>query len=209
VVGADTTAQKGPLIVTITAIGEVPEGTALLRTGARAGDLLCVSGTIGDAALGLRALQGDLPDLSAAHRKHLAERYLLPQPRLALGQALRGLATASLDISDGLIADVGHICESSGVSAEILWSAVPRSEAADPALRDLILGGGDDYELAFAIPPDRKGAVIAAAAQARTQITVIGSIGPRQASAARAKDVTVLDEFGQAIEVATPGFTHG
>jgi thiamine-monophosphate kinase len=219
--GGDTTAHlksgKGPLTITVTAVGEVPAGTALLRTGARAGDLLCVSGTIGDAAIGLRAADGKLSPLAATYRDHVLGRYLLPEPRLALGRALRGIATACLDISDGLVADVGHICESSGVSAEILWPAVPRSRAADrwlmddPSLRDIILGGGDDYELAFTVPPDRRQALPDIAAATGTMVTPIGRIGRPHAEGSEtdAKNVKVLGDFGQEIEVPVAGFTHG
>ena len=219
--GGDTTAHlksgNGPLTITITAVGEVLSGTAMLRTGARVNDLLCVSGTIGDAAVGLRAAEGKLTPLTAAHREHVVGRYLLPEPRLALGQALRGIATACLDISDGLVADVGHLCESSHVTADILWPAVPRSPAVDrwlmddPSLRDVILGGGDDYELAFTVPPDRAHALAEIAAATGTAVTVIGRIDPPhgEGSEADAKDVKVLGDFGQEIEVRIAGFTHG
>jgi thiamine-monophosphate kinase len=187
-----------------------------------------VSGTIGDAAIGLRALQGKLPPFDATHRDHVVSRYLLPQPRLALGLALRGIATSCLDVSDGLVADVGHICTSSDVSAEIQWSAVPRSSAVDrrlmddPSLRDLILGGGDDYELAFTVPPECKMAAMAAAGATGTMVSVIGTIGAQKLPASAdandatmchaddvtAGSVTVRGDFGQAIAVAMPGFSH-
>jgi thiamine-monophosphate kinase len=218
--GGDTTSHRsggeGPLTISITAVGEVPEGQALLRIGAQPDDLLCVSGTIGDAAIGLRALQGQLPPLRETHRAHIIDRYLLPRPRLALGHALRGIATSCLDVSDGLIADVGHICESSGVSAEVIWSAVPRSQAVDralmddPSLRDLVLGGGDDYELAFTVPADRRRALFEAASASGTAVAVIGAIGakPAERSAEKQNDVTVRGDFGQEIDVAMPGFSH-
>ncbi len=218
--GGDTTAHlkdgNGPLTITITAVGEVPSGTALLRTNARVGDLICVSGTIGDAAIGLRAAEGRLTAQLAVDRDFVVDRYLLPQPRLALGQALRGIATACLDISDGLVADIGHLCESSGVGAEVFWSDVPRSVAVDrwlmdaPSLRDVILGGGDDYELAFTIPPDRRQSLAEVAGATGTPVTVIGRItAPRaERSATTARGVKVIGEFGREIEVGITGFTH-
>lgn len=209
--GGDTTASKGALSITITAFGEVPHGTAVLRSGARAGDLLCVTGTIGDAAMGLRVLEGQSVPMAPAHAEILADRYRLPQPRVAFGQALRGLATAAADVSDGLVADVGHICAASGLAAVITWSAVPRSAALeralmdDPKLRQLVLGGGDDYEIAFTIPPERRPAVEAAAVRLGTPVTVIG----RMVAATGGNDVTVLGNQGQAIDVPRPGYTHG
>jgi thiamine-monophosphate kinase len=121
--GGDTVSTPGPLTLSLTAIGELPRGTALLRAGARAGDDVWVSGTLGDAALGLKVLQGALPAAEPA-RAFLIERYRLPQPRLALGEALRGIASAAIDISDGLVADLGHILEVSGVGAELRVDAL-------------------------------------------------------------------------------------
>ena len=209
--GGDTTASKGALSVTVTAFGEVPHGTAVLRNGARAGDLLCVTGTIGDAAVGLRVLEGRALPMAPAHAEALVDRYRLPQPRVAVGQALRGLATASADVSDGLVADVGHICTASGVSAEIAWRKVPRSGALeralmdDPRLRQSVLGGGDDYEIVFTLPPDRHAAAAAAAARLGTPMAVIG----RMVAAMGGNGVTVLGDNGQAIDVTRPGYTHG
>jgi thiamine-monophosphate kinase len=219
--GGDTTAhrpaavdgQGAPLTVTITAFGEVPHGRALLRSGAKPGDLVCVSGTIGDAAIGLRALTGALQPLVADHRAYLVRRYRRPEPRLALGLRLRRGATAAADVSDGLCADLGHICDASGVAAEIFWHAIPRSRAVDrriaddPALRDLVLGGGDDYEIAFTWPADRRQELTAISTETATPITVIGAM--RDISGARAKGVTVIGDYGQVIPVAQPGYVHG
>ena len=155
--GGDTTAGPGPLTITITALGEVPKGSAILRAGAKAGDVIHVSGAIGDSALGLSCLEGEL-DLPSEDAAALADRYHLPRPRLALGQALRGLASSALDISDGLVADLGHMASASGVDIVLDRDAVPLSAAArravqaHPDLWKKILAGGDDYEIAFALP---------------------------------------------------------
>jgi len=150
-VGGDTT--RGPLSITITAMGEVPPGQALRRDGARPGDLVCVTGTLGDAALALKLL--DQPGLPPQLRRRLDR----PEPRLKAGLALRGLATAALDLSDGLAGDLGHILAASGVGAEIDLRALPASShfnglapAADRT--ELMLRGGDDYELCVCLPPE-------------------------------------------------------
>jgi thiamine-monophosphate kinase len=158
--GGDTTAGPGPLTITITALGEVPKDGALLRSGAKAGDVVYVSGTIGDGALGLAALAGRL-GLPPDEARELADRYHLPRPRLALGQALRGIASAALDVSDGLLADLGHMASASAVDITVERDAVPLSAAArravqaDARLWEKILTGGDDYEIAFAAPAGR------------------------------------------------------
>ena len=166
--GGDTVSTPGPLTLSLTAIGEVPTGSALLRSGAGPGDDVWVSGTLGDAALGLKVLQGAL-DVTEPARTFLIERYRLPQPRLALGQALRGIASAAIDVSDGLVADLGHILETSGVGAALHADALPLSEAARdlPGARDAALAGGDDYELLFTAPSKRRAEIAALCAPAR------------------------------------------
>ncbi|MDF2781719.1 MAG: thiL, partial [Geminicoccaceae bacterium] len=148
--GGDTVSTPGPLALSLTALGHVPRGAALRRGGAKPGDDIWASGTLGDAALGLKVLQGEL-EAAPAVGAQLVERYRLPQPRLALGQTLRGLASAALDVSDGLLADLGHILETSAVGAEIHAAALPLSPAARalPGVREAALAGGDDYELLF------------------------------------------------------------
>lgn len=163
-VGGDTT--RGPLCITVTAMGLVPEGQALRRDGAKAGDGLYVSGTLGDAGLGLRlALQQWPDDMSAADKAFVRERLGRPLPRLVLGQALRGLASACMDVSDGLAQDLGHLLAASGVGAELWLEALPRSAALaaiDPAFADVLaLTSGDDYELLFTAPADAADAVAA------------------------------------------------
>lgn len=163
-VGGDTT--RGPLSVTVTALGTVPAGAALRRSGARAGDDLYVSGTIGDAGLGLRLeLDQWVDDLPPAARDIALTRLHRPVPRLALGLSLRGLSTACIDVSDGLAQDLGHILTASGVGAELELSALPRSAALaaiDPAFADILaLTSGDDYELLFTAPPSVRAALAA------------------------------------------------
>ena len=209
--GGDTTSGPGPLSVSITAIGAVPKGRMILRGGARPGDALCVSGTIGDAALGLSFLRGALK-ISRERAAHLVDRYRLPQPRLAAGLALRGHASAAVDISDGLIADVAHICAASNVAAIIDQAALPLSESAqvavglDKTLWTNILGGGDDYELAFTLPQGELGSLSRFCEAAGVPLSVIGRIVDRES--ARLGAVTVLDGAGKPIEVSVTGYRH-
>lgn len=177
-VGGDTT--QGPLNICITVFGEVPAGQALLRSGARAGDDIYVSGSLGDARLALEALQGKLhlpPQLLAAARLRLE----MPMPRVALGQALRGIASSALDLSDGLLGDLGHILAQSGVGACIDTRLTSALLAAGPGfdtelLRQCTLAGGDDYELCFTAPPALRAQVAAAAQASATPVTRIGSV---------------------------------
>jgi len=205
-VGGDTVASPGPLIVSVTALGEVPRGAALLRSGARVGDTVFVSGTIGDAALGLRILRGEA-SAPADWRAALVDRYHLPRPRVALGQALRGIARAAIDVSDGLAGDMGHVCETSGVGAVIDWPKVPLSPAArqllarDPALRPAILGGGDDYELLFTAAPESASGLADLAARHDVAVTAIGRI-------TEGEGVVVRDAEGAEIALASPGYRH-
>ena len=209
--GGDTTSGPGPMTVSITAYGEVPHGQMILRSGARAGDAVCVTGTVGDGALGLACLSGDLR-LSAAHEAALVARYQLPEPRLAAGLALRGRATACLDISDGLVADIGHICTASNVAAVIVREAIPLSAAAraavtqDPALWARVLGGGDDYELAFTLPKDGVEGIARLAEAAGVPLTVIGRI--EEAEDAKLGAVTVVDAAGKPVAVPSTGYRH-
>ncbi|MEK9951447.1 MAG: thiamine-phosphate kinase [Curvibacter sp.] len=176
-VGGDTT--RGPLNLCLTVFGEVPTGQALLRSGGRPGDALWVSGTLGDARLALEALQGQRtlnPDALHAARQRL-ER---PSPRVALGQALRGIATAAMDLSDGLAGDLGHLLQASGCGAQLDAAVLAELPAARDASLDetarlgLVLGGGDDYELLFAAPAASTAAVQAAGRAAGVPLTRIG-----------------------------------
>ena len=178
-IGGDTVATPGPLSLTITAFGEVPAGRIVRRGGGRAGDMLFVSGTIGDGALGLRAAQGKFQGQAA---DDLKQRYWLPQPRVELAPALLAHAHAAMDISDGLIGDLGMLCEASGLSAEIVAEKVPLSAGArslaagDPSLLETCLTGGDDYEILCAIPPERAPAFAQEAAAAGIPVTAIGQM---------------------------------
>lgn len=171
--GGDTTSTPGPLSLSLTAIGHVASGTAVHRFGAQAGDGVWVTGTIGDGALGLAVLQGRLADPSG----WLADRYRLPQPRVGL--AIAGIASAGMDVSDGLVQDLGHLCRASGVAAEIDAASVPLSPAAREAGPDWLetcLTGGDDYEVLLAVPPAREDALHAAAAEVGVVVTRIGTL---------------------------------
>ena len=209
-IGGDTT--QGPLNLCITVFGEVPPGQALLRSGARAGDDVWVSGTLGDARLALEALQGRIhlaADTLAAARARLEA----PTPRVALGLRLRGIATSALDVSDGLLGDLGHILTASGMGAEIDADATSKLIAAsalstgargqfDPKLlRQCTLAGGDDYELAFTAPPARRDAVIAAAATAATPVARIGRISAEPG-------LRLVDAQGRAVPGHYASFDH-
>jgi thiamine-monophosphate kinase len=168
--GGDTTSIAGPASLSLTILGTVPTGQAIGRNGARPGDGIWLTGTIGDGALGLHALRGDLPDPTG----HLAARYHLPTPRLGLADAI---AHAAIDISDGLPADLAHLCRASNLAAHITAAHIPLSPAARQAglrWRALARQGGDDYELALAVHPDRDSALHARAASLAIPITRIG-----------------------------------
>jgi thiamine-monophosphate kinase len=201
-VGGDTTA--GPLTVCITVFGEVPAGQALKRSGARAGDTLWVSGRLGDARLALEAFRGTVR-LTGEDFDAVRSAMELPAPRVALGRALRGLATSAIDLSDGLLGDLGHVMKASGVGAVVEADALPRSavlQAQPAAVQSLCtLAGGDDYELLFTAPEAQTEAVRAAARGVGLAVTPIGRI---EAGGA----LRVIDANGRAVEVAERGFDH-
>jgi thiamine-monophosphate kinase len=196
VIGGDTT--RGPRNFCVTIFGEVPQGQALRRSGAQVGDDVWVSGTPGRAALGLAHLQGRatlsepaLTDcLNALHR---------PQPRVALGLALRGLATAAIDVSDGLLADLKHILESSGVAAQLAPPGLPEDELE----RNCYLAGGDDYELVFTAPASKRERIAALGASLGLVLTPIGSLVNGQPGT-----LTVLDAQHQPLQCDRLGFDH-
>jgi thiamine-monophosphate kinase len=207
--GGDTVATVGPLALSLTALGQIEAGSALRRNAGQAGDVVLVSGTLGDAALGLRVCRGELPLLAPDLRAQLVGRYRIPEPRVALGRALvRGrLARAALDVSDGLVADLGHICEESGVGAVIEAARLPLSPGASAALAgssDLIgdvLGGGDDYELLFTAEEGALLAVRAAAVAAGVPVTAIGRLTAEPG-------IRVEDAEGRPVAVGKAGWTH-
>ena len=180
-VGGDTT--RGPLSISVAVHGFVPPGKALIRAGARVGDAVLVTGTLGDAAAGLHALQHplDAGDGRSGLRDYLIGRLNLPTPRLSAGAALRGQASACIDISDGLLADLNHICVASGVGAEIDAALLPRSSALmalydEASALQFALSGGDDYELCFSVPAQRVADVQADLSRLGCGVTRIGRI---------------------------------
>jgi thiamine-monophosphate kinase len=193
-VGGDTTG--GPLTISVAVHGFVPPGKALRRTGAKPGDAVMVTGTLGDAAAGLHLLQRGGVD--GAQAAYLVERLHRPTPRIAAGLALRERASACLDVSDGLVADLGHICASSGVGAEIESALLPRSPALlglfdDATACDFALSGGDDYELCFTVPAARAAEVQADLARLGCGATRIGRIVEGEGVRVRAEDGTWLE----------------
>ncbi|MCX7279601.1 MAG: thiamine-phosphate kinase [Burkholderiales bacterium] len=213
-VGGDTT--RGPLNICITVFGEVPPGQALLRSGARVGDDLYVSGTLGDARMALEVFRGtlSLPEAAFSQARQRLER---PTPRVALGLALRGVASAAADISDGLLGDLGHILQASGVGAVVDADVATNLIATRADIscasgifglekqREYALAGGDDYELVFTAPASARQAVQAAAAQAQTPVTRIGLI---EARAAQGPAIRLVDADGQRLDLDLPGFDH-
>jgi thiamine-monophosphate kinase len=210
--GGDTVRTPGPVSIAITAFGLVPHGAMVRREGAKAGDRLFVTGTIGDAALGLR-LRGDLDvagcwSLDRAACNHLLWRYRLPQPRGALAAALRGHASAAMDVSDGLAGDLAKLCRVSGVTAEIEIAKVPLSVpaqaalAAEPRLIEPILSGGDDYEVVAAVPADKAASFRHAATAAGVPVSEIGAVTAGEAAP------RFLDRAGREITLGRLSFSH-
>jgi thiamine-monophosphate kinase len=203
-VGGDTTA--GPLAIGVQALGVVDAGTAMRRAGAAPGDLLFVSGTPGDAAAGLRlAMEAAYSSIDEAHRRVLLDRFHFPEPRVVLGRALRGIASACIDVSDGLAADVGKLAAASGCAALIEVERLPLSAAllayaGQRDARQLALSGGDDYELCFAVPPSRAAGIAARLADVKCSITRIGQLEPGSG--------VMLIEDGQRSTQGFTGYDH-
>jgi thiamine-monophosphate kinase len=206
-IGGDMSSTPGPLTLAITALGEVPRGKMPRRSGARPGDDIYVSGTIGDGALGLLVATGKLKSADRRHAGFLLDRYRLPQPRVALGGYLLGFASAALDVSDGLVADLGHICESSRLGATVELARVPLSPAAaatlaqNPALFERILTGGDDYEILFTVPAEARSRVAALARRLELRLTRIGHMHA-------GRGVGLIDAAGRRRTMARGGWTH-
>jgi thiamine-monophosphate kinase len=213
-IGGDTT--QGPLNICITVFGEVPTGQALLRSGAKPGDDLYVSGNVGDARLALEAFRGTV-SVPASVFQSARARMEQPTPRVALGLALRGLATSAIDVSDGLLGDLGHILKLSGVGASVDTDAAVGRVAACAAYAsaeelagsaitsaqwlEWALAGGDDYELLFTAPPSQRAAVMAASEASQTPVTRIGSIGHE-------RGLRLVDGKGQVVPNTYTSFDH-
>jgi len=205
--GGDTTSTPGPLTLSLTAIGEAPRGQAISRAGARPGQDVYVSGTIGDAALALALIQSSSVEQALRDAPALVARYRLPEPRVSLGTSLRGLATAAIDVSDGLVADLGHICRNSAVGAEVEAATVPLSPEAQNLLAkrtdlsERIFVGGDDYELLFTARPEDAENLSAISEKLHVPLTRIGRIieGDRP---------VLVSESGKKINLAGAGWCH-
>ena len=213
-VGGDTVVTPGPLALTLTALGTVAEGAELRRSGAKPGDDIYVSGAIGDSALGLRVLKDGIAGLGPDHAEALLARYHRPEPRVKLGGRLAGLAHGVIDISDGLVADLGHVAKASGCGATVEAARVPLSDAVraavqlDPALRDLAMTGGDDYELLFTAAPKDAGRVKDLARDLDLPLTAIGRIGGEGDGNGEGRGVRVLGADGGEIIFKQLGYRH-
>jgi thiamine-monophosphate kinase len=205
--GGDTTSTPGPLTISITAFGSVAKGKMLRRGGAHPGDIVFVTGTIGDAGAGLALLRGEEANLGEHATQYLAARYRVPEPRASLGPLLLDSATSALDVSDGLLADLGHIAEVSRVRIAVEAARIPLSQAyaafagtsATAILRSAT--SGDDYEIAFTAPPSARQAIAAAAASAGVAVTEIGRVE-------EGSGVVLLDSDGKALPIDKAGYVH-
>jgi thiamine-monophosphate kinase len=206
-IGGDTTSTPGPLTLSITAIGIAPARRIVRRLGANPGDLVFVSGTIGDAGAGLALLKGGGAALGEADKSFLIARYRLPEPRGALGRRLIGLASAALDVSDGLLADLGHLADVSGIRIIVDGLRIPLSPAYATLNGDAIdaiaraATAGDDYEIAFTAPAKLRSAIAAAANEAKVAVREIGRVEDGEG-------VVLLDAGGQPIPIERAGYTH-
>tara|TARA_B110000238_G_scaffold196757_1_gene238100 strand:+ start:933 stop:1907 length:975 start_codon:yes stop_codon:yes gene_type:complete len=201
-IGGDTT--QGPLSITVTAQGLVPLDKSILRSGAKSGDWLFVTGELGDAALALQDIQGKVA-IAPDFKEQVHSKLNYPKPRVLAGQSLREYASSAIDLSDGLISDLGHICQASGVGANIVLDALPLSEVLkdtigiDKAI-ELALAGGDDYELLFTVSEDKKVGMETALANAGTPVRCIGQIN------ASGKITTTMD--CKVVSINVQGFEH-
>jgi thiamine-monophosphate kinase len=205
--GGDTDRTPGPITISVAMFGSVPQGTMVRRAGANPGDRIFVTGSIGDAALGLVLRRGATWKISTAQREQLTGRYLLPQPRNALAEAVRLNASAAMDVSDGLAGDLAKLARVSGVAAKVEAAKVPLSDAAkaalaaDPALIETVLTGGDDYEIVCTIPPGKAEAFRNAAKLANVPVTDIGEI-------AAGEGARFIADGGQAMTFKHASFSH-
>jgi thiamine-monophosphate kinase len=205
--GGDTDRTPGPITISIAMFGSVPEGTMVRRAGAKPGDRVFVTGSIGDAALGLVLRKGAGWKLDAAQRQHLAARYLLPQPRNALAEAVRTHASAAMDVSDGLAGDLAKLARVSQVAAQVDAARVPLSDAAraviaaDPAMLETALTGGDDFEIVCTVPAAKAESFRAAAQAANVPVTEIGRI-------AAGEGASFVGPDGKALAFKRASFSH-
>ena len=205
--GGDTVRTPGPAMVSVSMIGHVPEGMMVRRAGAKEGDTVFVTGTIGDGALGVQLRNGASWPLTDEQREHLLSRYLLPRPRNALAETVRHYASAAMDVSDGLVGDLAKLLRVSGVAAEIEAAKVPLSEAAraavdaDPAAFELALTGGDDFEILCTVPPAKVDRFRVAAMAAKVAVTPIGVIAT--GAGARFRDAQ-----GEVLNFKRGSFSH-
>ena len=204
-IGGDTT--RGPLNISVQIMGEVPIGKALRRDGAEAGHEIWVSGTLGEAALGLAQLQNKLPKntLSNAEKQICIDALQAPQPRVALGLALKNIANSAIDISDGLLADLGHILERSKLGANLYWEKIPHvhvsNDIDNAKFQSLCLAGGDDYELCFTAPASQHNAILAIGKKLNLKISAIGVITQETC-------LNIYDKNHQLIKLKTTGYDH-
>jgi thiamine-monophosphate kinase len=207
-VGGDTVSTPGPLSISITAFGEVPGGKMIQRRGARAGDDVWVTGTIGDAGLGLKVALGQLADATVRQSDYVLGRYQVPVPRVSIAPAIARIAHASIDISDGLIADLGHVSVASRLGIVLNATDIPLSEAASALVRvgaariEDLLAAGDDYEVAFTAPVAARQRVQALSRRSGVRITRIGT------ASGRTPGVTAKAENGEMLQISRAGFTH-
>lgn len=205
--GGDTTVHNGGLVLTLTVLGYVPTGKTILRSGANDGDLVFVTGTIGDSYLGLETLRGNYKDLSQEAKKFVQGRYFIPEPRISVGQELLNIASSATDVSDGLLADLENICNSSGVGAEIILDKIPFSPAAveasntDNGFFIKAITGGDDYELLFTAPASMQNKIDEISQNTGIEISNIGKIMP-------SGGVKLLTENGKEVWIERLGYRH-
>ena len=206
-VGGETNATPGPLTLTVTAIGHVPQGALIRRDGANIGDCVFVTGTVGDSGAGLELAKGIATFAGEANREFLLSRYRLPLPRLAFGHALRSVASASIDVSDGLLADLGHIADASKVRVEIRAVQLPMSRpllgawGEDGGAGAQAATAGDDYEIAFTAPASHRESVFEVGRRTATAVTPIGHV-------VAGTGVALLDAHDRDIPVVLKGYAH-
>ncbi len=206
-IGGDSVSTQGPAVISVTGFGLVSSGQTLRRGGASSGDLIFVTGTIGDGAFGLDCARGGYPELDWNFRRALVARYERPEPPVAFGPALLGLASAAMDISDGLVGDCMHLAAASGLYATIQSPLVPVSDPVAQILADApdlvprLLGGGDDYQILAAVPPDNAEKLQTAAEQAEVTVTRIGELS-------EGSGVSVKNADGEPIALTNTGYTH-